>query len=98
MNQARIVPIIDIVEKMGEFKRIFDSEVFALLEASKGYQPEDDFTFTFRLSLDLSSEEGQEEREYITTRLRSLQLPGAEQLLALFEENHWDVSFFADFF
>ena len=98
MSQARIVPIIDISEKMGEFKRVFDQEVYNLLNASSGYQPEEDYTFTFRMSLDLSSEEGQKEREYIVTRLRSLNLTNAEQLIALLEENDWDVSFFADFF
>ncbi len=98
MSQGRIVPIVDIAEKMGEFKRVFDQEVFDLLEASNGYQPEEDFTFTFRLSLDLSTEEGQKEREYMTARFRSLGLEGAEQLIALLNEHDWDVSFFADFF
>lgn len=98
MSQGRIVPIIDIVEKMHLFKRVFDQEVFDLLEASKGYQPEETFTFTFRMSLDLDTEEGQAERKYITNRLRGLQLPGAEQLIELLEDNAWDVSFFADFF
>ena len=93
-----VVPIVDIIEHMGEFKRVFDSEVFDLLEASPGYQPEEEFTFTFRLSLDLDTEKGQKEREWLTKRLRSLDLDGAEQLIELLEENDWDVSFFADFF
>ena len=98
MSQARIVPILDITEKMGEYKRVFGQEVYDLMNASKGYQPEEDFTFTFRLSLDLDTEEGRTEREYIMARLRSLQLPGAEALIELFESHDWDVSFFADFF
>jgi len=98
MSGGRIVPIIDIAEKMGEFKRVFDREAYDLLSASSGYQTEEDYTFTFRLSLDLSSEEGQTEREYIRARLRSLGLTGAEELIELLEENDWDVSFFADFF
>ena len=98
MSQARIVPILDITEKMSEFKRVFDSEVFDLLHASHGYQQEEDFTLTFRLSLDLDTEEGQKEREYITTRLRNLNTPDAEALIALLDEHEWDVSFYADFF
>ena len=98
MSQGRIVPIVDIAEKMDEFKRVFGQEVYDLLNASSGYQPEEEFTFTFRLSLDLDSEEGQKEREYIMSRLRILGLPGAEELIELLEENDWDVSFFADFF
>ena len=95
---GRIVPIVDIVEKLGEFRRVFDEEVYDLLTASKGYQSEEDFTFTFRISLNLDSEEGQKEREYIMHRLRTLNVTGAEELIALLEENDWDVSFFADFF
>lgn len=98
LSGGRIVPIIDITEKMHLFKRVFGHEVYDLLHASKGYQAEEDYTFTFRMSLDLSTEEGRTEREYIMTRLRSLQLPGAEALIELFESNDWDVSFFADFF
>ena len=98
MSQGHIVPISDIADKMGEFKRVFDSEVFDLLHASAGYQSKEDFTFTFRMSLNLDSEEGQKERQYIMHRLRTLNLAGAEQLSELLEENDWDVSFFADFF
>ncbi len=98
MSGGRIVPIIDIAEKMGEFKRVFGPEVYALLVASSGYQQEEVYTYTFRMSLDLTNEHGRDEREYIIKRLRSLRLEGAEQLINLLEENDWDVSFFADFF
>ena len=98
MSQGRIIPILDIAEKMPEFKRVFGQEVYDLLHASEGYQSEEDYTFTFRMSLDLNTEEGMTEREYIMARLRSLQLPHAEQLIELLEANDWDVSFFADFF
>lgn len=96
MSRARIVPIIDIAEKMAEFKRVFDTEIYDLLYASSGYQPEEDFTF--RMSLDLTNEHDREERNYVMARLQSRGTPGAEQLIELLEENTWDVSFFADFF
>jgi len=98
MSQGRIVPILDITEKMGEFKRVFGQEVYDLMYASSGYQQEEDFTFTFRMSLDLDNEHDREERAYITGRLRSLNTPDADQLIELLEDNAWDVSFFADFF
>lgn len=94
---TRIVPILDITARMPGM-RVFNTEVYDLLHASKGYQEVEDFTFTFRMSLDLTTEEGQKERDYIMARLQSLGTPDAEQLINLLNEHDWDVSFYADFF
>lgn len=98
MSGARIIPIVDIAEKYPEFKRVFGQEVYDLLNASNGFQTEEEYTFTFRMSLDLLTEEGEAERAYIITRLRALKTPDAESLIALLDAHNWDVSFFADFF
>ena len=98
MSNVRIIPILDIAAKYPEFQRVFGQEAYDLLNASNGFQSEEEYTFTFRMSLDLLTEEGLMEKAYITGRLRTLGTPAAEELIKLLDDNDWNVSFFADFF
>lgn len=95
-----IVPIVDIAAQYDKalLGRVFKGELFDIFEGSPGYQPDEDFTFTFRLSLDLNSEDGQAERERICTELWARYPEEAKNVIATLDENSWDVSFFADFF
>lgn len=105
---GQLIPIIDIAANtdshlaMLDWKatplRTFDGDIFEVFETSRCYQPDEEFTFTFRVSLDLESEKGQVERENLCAELRTRFPEEAEALIALLDENEWDVSFFADYF
>lgn len=94
---GRIIPITDITAQSDKM-RVFTEEAYDLFHAARGYEETDDFTFTFRISLDLDTEEGRAERDYIMGRLYALNVDGAEELIMLLDEHAWDVSFLADFF
>jgi hypothetical protein len=94
-----LVPINDISAKR-HLMRSFSGDSFDVFETSTGYQPNEDFTFTFRLSLDLASAEGREEAVRIRRELLELgyadnRVEEMKHLIALLDEYEWDVSFLA---
>ncbi len=94
-----LVPIVDISgQYRSGLKRLFPGEAFDVFESSTAYQPEEAFTFTFRVSLDLATEEGQVEAEHIREELRSHCPEEADSIIGVLDEHEWDVSFFADFY
>lgn len=105
---GQLIPIVDIaantdshlsmLDRPAAPLRTFDGDIFGLFETSPAYQPEEDFTFTFRVSLDLEDEEGRAERENLCAELRAQYPEEAEVLIALLDENEWDMSFLGDFY
>jgi len=84
-----MVPIIQLKHDKG-----FSLHAYDVLSSSSGYCGQEDFTFTFRLSL-CDGEESTDERERLKKRLRE-ETDDAEALIQLLDEHEWDVSFFVD--
>lgn len=85
-----MVPIIKL-----KHDETFSLDAYDVLRTSFGYQENEEFTFTFRLSVPDEGVMGLDERERVKKRLRE-ETDQAEALIQLLDEHEWDVSFFVD--
>lgn len=83
-----VVPVRDL-----QYAVSFSNDAFDVLQTAVGYNPNEDFTFTFRITV-----EDEVERERLRGELRAVLGEEAEALIATLDAEHWDVSFFCDTF
>ena len=76
-------PIMDVLPTNA--KRQWDNEI--INEILQNFEDKDEYTYTMRISVP------EEDREEVTKKLRD---KGVPNLLKLFEENDWSVSFLVD--
>jgi len=82
------IPIVDIATKGRHL-----SEALYDIAVEMGFNADDEYTFTFRISI-----EGEAKRQAFTAKLKERDPQGWKEALAVLEQYEWDVSFLVDCF
>lgn len=91
-----VVPVIKL-----QFVRedAYPLDLFDIFEQSGCWNPQEDYTFTGRLSLDPEDPDTPAIKAQVAARIREVLAPEeAERILALLNQHNWDVSFYVDTF
>ena len=87
-----------------ESKFVFNNDIQDVFEAADAWQDKEEFTYTGRLTVYGDDEQADAKKARITSGLRAMEADGrldagqTDVLLALFQENDWDISFYVDTF
>jgi hypothetical protein len=96
------IPILAL--RATEPKFVFNNDIQEVFEAADAWQDREDFTYTGRLTVGGDDEQADAKKVRITSGLRAMEADGrldvgqADVLLALFNANDWDISFYVDTF
>jgi tellurite resistance-related uncharacterized protein len=89
--------MVPIVKIKFDQKDAYPLDLLDIFEESGHWNRADEYTFTGRFTLDPEHPNTPEVKEEITDRIHEVLDPEqANRILALLDDNDWDVSFYAD--